>query len=291
MRDLHLLALNGAVRVHDAIAERFLSPEYTALLAHTPFHHRNSDMSSNDDDCNSEASYSDASCSEASCSDASENAFDYSFMNADDNESDYEIDLSSGNYSSDILKILGKSDEEVQAKKAETANTDWKPPAATGLGNSTRLVQDADSIMLDASSKPVIAIDSAGSTAPPTAAATPTPTLVLTAKIVPPVKSAVAVQMEVSDSSSDEYDSSDEDSCDEEWNSDDEYDASEGFGFLSNLIEGGLQTSNISASLLAAIAGDDVAVQQKVSFEHVHTYAIATVQHETFVRLRCLTSR
>jgi hypothetical protein len=226
-----------------------------------------------DDDCNSEASYSDASCSEASGSDASENAFDYSFMNADDSEADYEIDLSSGNYSSDILKILGKSDEEVQAKKAETANTDWKPPAATGLGNSLRLVEDAGSIMLDSVSKPVAAVEgTTNTTTPPVTAAAPTPTLVLTAKIVPPVKSAVAVQVEVSDSSSDECVTSDDDSCDEEWNSEDEYDGSEGFGFLSNLIEGGLQTSNISASLLAAIAGDDATVQQKVSVYYVHMY-------------------
>jgi hypothetical protein len=230
--------------------------------------------SAEDDDCNSEASYSDASCSEASGSDASENAFDYSFMNADDSESDYEIDLSSGNYSSDILKILGKSDEEVQAKKAETANTDWKPPAATGLGNSLRLVEDAGSIMLDSTSNPETAMDSVTSTAPPIAAAAPPSTLVLTAKIVPPVKSAVAVQVEVSDSSSDEYVTSDDDSCDEEWNSEDEYDGSEGFGFLSNLIEGGLQTSNISASLLAAIAGDDVTVQQKVRAYYAYMYTM-----------------
>ncbi|CAM9147079.1 unnamed protein product [Chrysoparadoxa australica] len=59
----------------------------------------------------------------------------------DDDDEDYELDMSTMNMSADIMALMGASEEEVAAAKAaqQAGASDWKPPEESGQQNSNKL--------------------------------------------------------------------------------------------------------------------------------------------------------
>lgn len=61
---------------------------------------------------------------------------DWNGVLADANDEDYEFDLANGNYSSDILVLLGASEAQINANKAKYADTVWSAPTQSGPSHS-----------------------------------------------------------------------------------------------------------------------------------------------------------
>lgn len=215
----------------------------------------------------------------------------YSF-NMEEGDSDEDIDLSHMNVSSDILAILGRSKAEIDAKKAETAGTDWKPPEASGVHNSAPIVENSIESGLAArlarasmnSARDPRSFSNAASRATSNASAPPEtpskpqadePKEKRESKVEPtpaaPVENGVRgitvstskpnfvvkfepvrKRVDTSGNQSDEDEYIEGDDEIQGWEVDDFLEGTSGFGFLG-VVEGGVEESNISASILLAL--------------------------------------